>query len=613
VNGNLADEPLPTLLQQLFADKTTGVLRLANRAGRHDIYVRQGFPVAITLPGSAELLGKVLFEMGILDEATYKRTLAEPPPPGQKYGEMLLQKKLVTPDQMRLALKAQVRRKLHRLFFLTDGTYELIAGEHDQGLQGQESLRIHPARAIYHGVRSAWNAERLKGALFLLESRAVKCTLDGEGVARYGVGPDDGRVAELLRKGYWTLPDLLEASGLPAQPVHALVYSLYITDGLDVKAAGDVPRLRKRHDTPLPPNAQPASAQSLSGMGRDISGAYKMPSGAHPMPQPPPGQSEPSGSFNLPTASYPKPPSGSFPKVPTGSPSGSYPRAPTPVSGSFKLPQPLTPSSLSSSQRIRVPTPPSVTGLEQGPPDVDTVRKQLEAKARVVEQENLFQVLELPTTASKDEVKQAYFVAAKRYHPDRLVSMGLEALRSDVEKIFRRVSEAYGTLYDDARRDEYKATLTQPKSDDAAAHAKAMSMLEAEMAWRRGEILLRKNDYAGAIRELEQAVALDTQNGEHLAYLTWARLCAGQMTHAEAKPNLNQSIKLSPKCARAYYYLGLCYKEEKDIERAYASFKKAHEIDQRMLDAEREMRLINMRREKEKSSGFFDRFRKPQK
>ena len=73
-------------------------------------------------------------------------------------------------------------------------------------------------------------------------------------------------------------------------------------------------------------------------------------------------------------------------------------------------------------------------------------------------------------------------------------------------------------------------------------------------------------------------------------------------------------MKLSPRCAQAYYYLGVCLKEEKDIDRAYGMFKKAHELNSRLLDAEREMRLINMRKEKEKSSGgFFDRFRKPHK
>jgi len=568
VNGNLADDPLPTLLHQLFAGKATWVLHIQNRAGRHDIFLRGGYPVAVNLPGSAELLGKVLFEMGILDEATYKKTLAEPPPPGQRYGDMLLAKRLCTEDQMRLALKAQVRRKLHRLFFLNDGTYEFAEGEHDQGLQKAESLRIHPARAIYHGVRSAWNAERLKGALFLLDGKAIKCTLDNEGIARYGVGPDDGRVAELLRKGYWAIGDLVEAAALPPQPVHALVYALYITDGLDIKSAAEVPRLRKRVDTPLPPNATAATAESLSG-------AHKMPSGVTSLPL------EPSGTY----------------KIPTGS-------------GAFKFPSPPH----SSSQRVKVPTPPGVTGLDQGAPDIDSVREQLIAKATVVETQNLFEVLEIPLTATKEEVKQAYFVAAKRYHPDRLVSMGLESLRTEVEKIFRRVSEAYGTLFDDARRNEYKQTLGKPKEDDAAAHAKAMKMLEADMALRRGEVLLKKNDFLGAIREFESAVNLDPQNGEHLAYLTWARVCANQTSYADAKGLFNQSVKLSPRCAQAYYYLGVCLKEEKDVDRAYGMFKKAHELNSRLLDAEREMRVINMRKEKEKSSGgFFDRFRKPHK
>jgi curved DNA-binding protein CbpA len=558
VKGNLGDDPLPTLLHQLFGQKATGILRIQNRAGRHDVYLRLGYPVAVTLPGSAELLGKVLFEMGILDEATYKQTLAELPPPGMRYGDMLIHKGLCSDEQMRMALKAQVRRKLHRLFFLSDGTYEYIPEEHDQGVQNKESLRVHPARAIYHGVRSAWNADRLKGALFLLENRAIKCTLDNEGVARYGVGPDDGRVAELLRRGYWTLGDVVDASGLPPQPVHALVYALYITDGLDIKNAADVPRLRKKSDPPGAPNA--------SG-----SGVSPLPSANPPV--------EPSGAYKLPA-------------------------------NAFKFPSPPH----TASQLLRMPAPPGVTGLDQGPPDVDSVRKQLTAKAAVVEEQNLFEVLELPQTATKDEVKQAYFVAAKRYHPDRLVSMGLESLRPDVEKIFRRVSEAYGALYDDARRSEYRATLGKPRENDAEAHAKAMRMLEAEMAFRRGELALKKNDFFGAIRELEQSAALNPQEGEHLAYLTWARVCAGQTSHADAKALFNQAIKLSPRCARAYYYLGISLKEEKDVDRAYNMFKKAHELDHRLLDAEREMRLINMRREKEKSSGgFFDRFRKPQK
>jgi hypothetical protein len=228
--GSIQDEPLPILLAQLQRAQATGVVHLEARSGRHAIYLREGFPVSVELPGSAEMIGRVLVEMGVIDEATHKRSLASPPPKGARYGEVLVEQGLVSLDQLRLALKAQVRRKLHRLFFLEDAQFAFTPGEHGRGVEHDQSLKVHPARAIYQGVRSAWDAQRLAGALFLLEGRAIRCQLDEQSLARYGVSRDEARVAALLREGFWLLPELVATSGLPAQPVHALVYALYITD-----------------------------------------------------------------------------------------------------------------------------------------------------------------------------------------------------------------------------------------------------------------------------------------------------------------------------------------------------------------------------------------------
>jgi curved DNA-binding protein CbpA len=562
LKGRLQDEPLPLVLHQVHGAQATGTLRLETRVGRHEVFFRQGFPVAVRLPGSAELLGKVLVEMGILDEETHKRTMAEPPPKGMKYGEWLVERKLVTAEHMRLALKAQVRRKLHRLFFLNDGQFDFAAGEHEEGREGQEALKIHPWRAIYQGVRSAWNGERLSGALFLLDGKAIKLTVDEAAAARYGIGQEDGRIAELLRKGHWTVPDLIEAVGLPVQPVHALVYAFYITEALDVKNADEVPRLRRKPGeqsvaAPMPQAAAPRT---------DVSVARRVV---------PPMAAAPGASVHLPGMT---PPPGTNLRSKIATP----PRGVEP-SGAHAVPQ--------------------------APLDPREARKLIETKAKVVEHENLFEVLGVPDTATKDQVKAAYFEAAKRFHPDRLSSLGLEALRPETEKIFRRVSEAYSTLTDDARRDEYKKTLSKPAAEKESpeAHAKAMKILEAEMAFKRGEILMRKNDYAGAIGEFEQSIAGNPQDGEPLAWLAFARVCAGQLTYPDAKARFQEATKLSPKCGRAFYFLGLSLKEEKDFDRAYTMFRKAHELDARLLDAEREMRLINMRKEKSSGGGWFSR------
>jgi hypothetical protein len=610
VHGRLEDEPLPTVLQELYKSKATGTLKLEARVGQHQVFVREGYPVAVNLPGSAEPLGKVLVEMGILDEETHKRTLAQPPPSGMRYGEFLVEQRLVTAEHMKLALKAQVRRKLHRLFFLNEGNFDFTPGEHQKGVERQESLKIHPARAIYQGVRSAWNAERLKGALFLLEGRAMKCVLDANGVTRYGLGQEDGKVAELLCKGYWTLADLSRAVGLPLQPLHALVYSLYVTEALELKDASTVPLLRKRSETPAstlaqaeaaraeatrPATSQPAapqptpqtSAANARGFATstgqmpavvlsktpssqsqpairpsDLSGARKLPteSGAHTMPH------EDSGARKLQSGSFKMPP-GAF-------------KLPTEGSGAFNLNDPAS------------------------------MRKAIEQKSKVVESQDLFAVLELTPSATREQVKQAYFDAAKRYHPDRLGSLGLDGLRAEVEKIFRRVSEAHSTLFDDARREEYRKTLGSGKKDEPEAHAKAMRMLEAEMAFKRGEVFVRKADWPSALRELEQAVAMNPQEGEHLAHLAWARINAGQLSFAEAKARFTEAVKLSPMCGKAFYFLGLAYKDEGDVDRALAAFRKGVELDQRLIEAEREIRLLMMRKEKGGGKRLLDRFRK---
>ena len=83
--------PLPVALERLFRARATGIVVMQAKPGKHAVYVRDGYPVAVELPGSFELIGKVLVEMKILNDATYQKTLAAPPPPGKRYGEVLLE------------------------------------------------------------------------------------------------------------------------------------------------------------------------------------------------------------------------------------------------------------------------------------------------------------------------------------------------------------------------------------------------------------------------------------------------------------------------------------------------------------------------------------------
>ena len=62
---------------------------------------------------------------------------------------------------------------------------------------------------------------------------------------------------------------------------------------------------------------------------------------------------------------------------------------------------------------------------------------------------NLYEVLGLDKSASKEEIKKAYRKLAMKYHPDR------NSGDAEAEKKFKEVNEAYSTLSDDAKRQQY--------------------------------------------------------------------------------------------------------------------------------------------------------------
>jgi molecular chaperone DnaJ len=62
---------------------------------------------------------------------------------------------------------------------------------------------------------------------------------------------------------------------------------------------------------------------------------------------------------------------------------------------------------------------------------------------------DFYEVLGVSKDASEEEIKKAYRKLAMQYHPDR--NQG----DSTAETKFKEISEAYGTLSDSAKRQQY--------------------------------------------------------------------------------------------------------------------------------------------------------------
>ncbi len=81
-----------------------------------------------------------------------------------------------------------------------------------------------------------------------------------------------------------------------------------------------------------------------------------------------------------------------------------------------------------------------------------------------------YALLEVPPTASTDEIKKAFRQQIAKYHPDKVQHLGKEFQEMAAERA-AELTEAYRVLSDDRKRAEYDASRGQPSAEPASTPA----------------------------------------------------------------------------------------------------------------------------------------------
>src|SRR5262249_26324291 len=128
------------------------------------VFLRDGLPVGAQVGDMTEPIGRILLEIGAIDQERYDWSLAQITDGSQRQGDVLLSAGAVTEDQVTQACKLQLLRKLTRLFKLREAQFAIYREDHEYGRTPEEaaSLRVHPRRVIYHGVCSGYDLRRLR-------------------------------------------------------------------------------------------------------------------------------------------------------------------------------------------------------------------------------------------------------------------------------------------------------------------------------------------------------------------------------------------------------------------------------------------------------------------
>lgn len=123
--GDLAQQPLPRLLFQLYVSTFSGTLRLIRQGAEADIGLSAGIPVFVASQALEDTLGAVLEERGAIDRGQLQRAQSVSVDKGLRLGQALMELGHVSEEQLLDAIRLQTERKLARLFSWRVGEYVL--------------------------------------------------------------------------------------------------------------------------------------------------------------------------------------------------------------------------------------------------------------------------------------------------------------------------------------------------------------------------------------------------------------------------------------------------------------------------------------------------------
>jgi curved DNA-binding protein CbpA len=525
----------------------TGTLVLEEPTGKkHAIYFDGGGPAKAKVQDPILFLGRVLVEQKAISDDVYERTLALATERRMLHGQVLLAEGAIDEHALREGLREQLSRQVLWMFSLPPST---LFGYYDQvnflERWGGAGVRVKPLALIWRGVRSYAHAGHLAEVLSRFGEQPIVLHVDAP-IRRFRFEPREQAIIDVLRAKPQPLHELLGRGLADEAYVRRLVYALIIMRQLETGVPGVEPI----------------------------------------------GVDEAPSSSRIPVASVQPPRSTSpVPRAPNASP---VPRAATdvrrPFSGSSSA------ASVSSSDHVpQSPPPGRVESPEQA-----AFRAEIRERAGRTG-ENYYDVLGVAADAIPPVIQASFFQLAKKWHPDRL-GPELADVRDLATRVFARMSEAHQILSDPVRRKEYD-DVRKSGGGSAEEQEQVQRVVRAVTAFQKAEVLMKRNNLNLALEEARKALELDPSQADYVALLAWLESTQLNSNLEEILARIEKAARLEPNNTRIRWYRGLLLKRMGKNGKAIGDFRFIVENDARHVDAQREVRLYEMRRAEMRRTG----------
>lgn len=270
-SGTLAKTPLAHVVVFIAEKRLDGTLVLRDAKGGESLVAfAQGAPGKVKTSFPSAPFGRVLIQLGLVDHDTVEGAIQQVAATGEPIGEYLLALGKMDRAQLVAALREQVMRRMIRLFEQVgdDTAYEFYAGVNllaDWG--GPVLTPIDPFRVLWEGVNARPNDPRIEPTLTRLGTAPVRILPNVE-LSRFGFGPPEMMLIDLLRAKPMSIDDLVARAVLPIRQTKLLAYALLITKSIAAASApgAAVPSPVRSKEPSSPDDAEPRSSRRGAAM-----------------------------------------------------------------------------------------------------------------------------------------------------------------------------------------------------------------------------------------------------------------------------------------------------------------------------------------------------------
>ncbi len=207
-----------------------------------------------------------------------------------------------------------------------------------------------------------------------------------------------------------------------------------------------------------------------------------------------------------------------------------------------------------------------------------------------MENQNLFEILGLDTTARFKEIKKSYYELSKIFHPDKVSANAAPEIKELTSFIFAKISKAYEVLCNDTTKSNYLKELE---------HGEAEKILESESLFEEGKSMLTSNQAFKALALFSQAIKLRPPTSEIRLYFLWAKILSpveGNIKEhlLSIETDLNRIPPEDRHNATYYFVKGLYFKQIGDFEQSVRNLKHANSLVPNFKEARRELNVVEL-------------------